>query len=153
MAPNVHFYHGKPPPSAAGLHASARVGCGRWDTGASSSTLVSGLVFEFKFEFVLDALGVPQCIALHLLHQQYEATTRRTVDASRASITTMPRMLSRSRCRASHLTRPAGRSIDNSHGMGRRKTAAKPETRARPKVAKVFDCPFCNHAQTVECRV
>eukprot|EP01094_Clydonella_sp_ATCC50884_P008567 TRINITY_DN18150_c0_g1_i1.p1 TRINITY_DN18150_c0_g1~~TRINITY_DN18150_c0_g1_i1.p1 ORF type:complete len:119 (-),score=42.78 TRINITY_DN18150_c0_g1_i1:115-471(-) len=38
--------------------------------------------------------------------------------------------------------------------MGKRKSSKKPVARkAQPKVPKVFDCPFCNHEQTVEANI
>eukprot|EP01115_Flamella_aegyptia_P004699 TRINITY_DN2009_c0_g1_i1.p1 TRINITY_DN2009_c0_g1~~TRINITY_DN2009_c0_g1_i1.p1 ORF type:complete len:115 (+),score=18.76 TRINITY_DN2009_c0_g1_i1:48-347(+) len=35
--------------------------------------------------------------------------------------------------------------------MGRRKSRKIPEKKPKPKVATIFDCPLCNHEQTVEC--
>eukprot|EP00941_MAST-03F_sp_MAST-3F-sp1_P004507 g4507.t1 len=37
--------------------------------------------------------------------------------------------------------------------MGRRKKAAKPKPKKRPVVAKVFKCPLCSHARSVECKL
>ncbi|KYQ91094.1 elongation factor 1 [Tieghemostelium lacteum] len=35
--------------------------------------------------------------------------------------------------------------------MGKRKSSKPPPKKAVPKLAKQFDCPFCDHTQTVEC--
>jgi transcription elongation factor Elf1 len=37
--------------------------------------------------------------------------------------------------------------------MGRRKSKAKVTKKVQMVVPKVFDCPFCNHSKTVECRI
>ena len=37
--------------------------------------------------------------------------------------------------------------------MGKRKSRAKIMKAAPAKVAKVFDCPFCQHAQTIEVKM
>ena len=38
--------------------------------------------------------------------------------------------------------------------MGKRKSAAKPMPKRKPeKLATVFSCPFCNHDNSVECRM
>lgn len=38
--------------------------------------------------------------------------------------------------------------------MGKRKSASKPAPkRETPKLAKVFNCPFCNHEDSVEVRL
>ncbi len=37
--------------------------------------------------------------------------------------------------------------------MGGSKAKAKPQKKARPTVPTKFDCLFCNHAQTVECKL
>ena len=37
--------------------------------------------------------------------------------------------------------------------MGRRKKSAKPEKRVVNRVPSSFDCPFCNHTETVECKI
>jgi transcription elongation factor Elf1 len=38
--------------------------------------------------------------------------------------------------------------------MGKRKSAAKPAPkRGQEKLATVFGCPFCNHDNSVECRM
>ncbi len=33
--------------------------------------------------------------------------------------------------------------------MGKRKSKARVMKKEKPTVPKIFDCPFCNHAQTV----
>jgi len=39
-------------------------------------------------------------------------------------------------------------------GMGRRKTRKAPvKKKLRLEVPKSFDCPFCNHEKTVECKM
>jgi len=41
----------------------------------------------------------------------------------------------------------------SSHTMGKRKSSKKPVAKkARQKLAKTFNCPFCNAAGAVECR-
>mmetsp|Transcript_2261 Transcript_2261/g.3250 ORF Transcript_2261/g.3250 Transcript_2261/m.3250 type:complete len:126 (+) Transcript_2261:47-424(+) len=35
--------------------------------------------------------------------------------------------------------------------MGKRKSKAKVMKKAKRKTPTIFDCPFCNHRQTVEC--
>jgi len=38
--------------------------------------------------------------------------------------------------------------------MGKRKSAKKPVAKKRQSpVPTVFDCPFCNHEKTVECKI
>mmetsp|Transcript_24333 Transcript_24333/g.26998 ORF Transcript_24333/g.26998 Transcript_24333/m.26998 type:complete len:86 (+) Transcript_24333:37-294(+) len=37
--------------------------------------------------------------------------------------------------------------------MGRHKAKARPLKKEKKKVPTIFDCPFCNHSQTVECRI
>ena len=37
--------------------------------------------------------------------------------------------------------------------MGRRKAGTKPVKKTQPKVDTTFSCPFCNHANTVECKI
>ncbi|CAI5946252.1 unnamed protein product [Closterium sp. NIES-64] len=37
--------------------------------------------------------------------------------------------------------------------MGKRKSAAKPEARRVQKVPTTFNCPFCNHEASVECKL
>ncbi|CAI5465528.1 unnamed protein product [Closterium sp. Yama58-4] len=37
--------------------------------------------------------------------------------------------------------------------MGKRKSAAKPEARKVQKVPTTFNCPFCNHEASVECKL
>ncbi|KAH8938756.1 hypothetical protein BDL97_16G101400 [Sphagnum fallax] len=38
--------------------------------------------------------------------------------------------------------------------MGKRKSAAKPPPKkSQEKLATVFSCPFCNHDNSVECRM
>lgn len=34
--------------------------------------------------------------------------------------------------------------------MGKRKSSRKVQKAPRPKLEKVFDCPYCNHNKTVE---
>jgi transcription elongation factor Elf1 len=34
--------------------------------------------------------------------------------------------------------------------MGKRKSSRKVQKAPKPKLEKVFDCPFCNHNKTVE---
>lgn len=34
--------------------------------------------------------------------------------------------------------------------MGKRKASTRVRRPPKPKLEKVFDCPFCNHTQTVE---
>lgn len=34
--------------------------------------------------------------------------------------------------------------------MGKRKSSRKVQKAPRPKLERVFDCPFCNHNKTVE---
>ncbi|GMH69831.1 hypothetical protein TrST_g4701 [Triparma strigata] len=40
-----------------------------------------------------------------------------------------------------------------SHNQGRRAKKQKVQTKARPKVATKFKCPFCNHTDSVECKL
>lgn len=37
--------------------------------------------------------------------------------------------------------------------MGKRKSRKAPPKRIQQKVPKVFDCPFCNHENSVECKL
>jgi len=37
--------------------------------------------------------------------------------------------------------------------MGKRKKAKPPPKKRRLTVPKSFDCPFCNHEQSVECKL
>eukprot|EP00232_Nephroselmis_pyriformis_P002647 CAMPEP_0182913106 /NCGR_PEP_ID=MMETSP0034_2-20130328/37865_1 /TAXON_ID=156128 /ORGANISM="Nephroselmis pyriformis, Strain CCMP717" /LENGTH=85 /DNA_ID=CAMNT_0025049809 /DNA_START=13 /DNA_END=270 /DNA_ORIENTATION=- len=38
--------------------------------------------------------------------------------------------------------------------MGGKKKAAKPPPKPKaPKLAIIFDCPFCNHDKAVECKI
>ena len=37
--------------------------------------------------------------------------------------------------------------------MGKRKSKAPPPTRVIHKVPTQFNCPFCNHEESVECRL
>mmetsp|Transcript_5888 Transcript_5888/g.11230 ORF Transcript_5888/g.11230 Transcript_5888/m.11230 type:complete len:82 (-) Transcript_5888:133-378(-) len=37
--------------------------------------------------------------------------------------------------------------------MGKRKSAAPPPTRIIHKVPTQFNCPFCNHERSVECKL
>lgn len=36
--------------------------------------------------------------------------------------------------------------------MGKRKSKARVMTKKRKTTAEIFDCPFCNHTKTVECK-
>eukprot|EP01083_Nonionella_stella_P069534 185408_1 len=37
--------------------------------------------------------------------------------------------------------------------MGRRKSKKRVIKMKAPTVSKIFDCPFCNHSKTVECKL
>lgn len=37
--------------------------------------------------------------------------------------------------------------------MGKRKSKQKVVKKVNAAVAKVFDCPFCNHSSSVECKI
>eukprot|EP00300_Choanocystis_sp_HF-7_P037478 c5363_g1_i2.p2 GENE.c5363_g1_i2~~c5363_g1_i2.p2 ORF type:complete len:120 (-),score=31.82 c5363_g1_i2:89-415(-) len=37
--------------------------------------------------------------------------------------------------------------------MGKRRSSKPPPKKKIPKLETVFDCPFCNHAKTVECKI
>jgi transcription elongation factor Elf1 len=37
--------------------------------------------------------------------------------------------------------------------MGKRKSKRKPQTKRKERLDKTFNCPFCNHEKTVECRL
>lgn len=37
--------------------------------------------------------------------------------------------------------------------MGKRKKAKPPPKKAKPKVAKIFDCPFCGKSESCSCRM
>ena len=37
--------------------------------------------------------------------------------------------------------------------MGKRKSSKRVQKSGRPKLEKVFDCPFCNHNKTVEVEI
>jgi transcription elongation factor Elf1 len=37
--------------------------------------------------------------------------------------------------------------------MGKRKSRKAPQKKIAQKVPKVFDCPFCNHEKSVECKL
>ena len=38
-------------------------------------------------------------------------------------------------------------------GRGKRKRAKPPPKKAKPKVAQIFDCPFCGKAESCACKL